>query len=219
MSIRRVIFVSDPLCSWCWGMADAVGTVRQRLAARIDFDLVVGGINTTATTPLVPALHARLVAGWQRVAAITGQRFSLRLPADATFVYNSLPACRAVVTARLLTGAPPFAYLHALQSAFFLDAQSVTRLDVQVALAVALGLDGPRFAQIYALESTAEALRHEIGAARGYGTNAVPAVLIETERGRRLCAGGFVDADMLTQLLEDWLAREPPVVNCHLSSN
>ena len=113
----------------------------------------------------------------------------------------------------LLSGELPFAYLHALQSAFFLDAMSITRLDVQTALAEQLGFAGGRFADVYRLESTATALRTEMAAARGHGTNALPSVLTETEDGRRLLAGGYVDADMFTQLLQDWLVRHPPVVN------
>ena len=213
MSMRRVLFVSDPLCSWCWAMADAVDEVRRRFAGRVEFDLMMGGINTAATLPLVPAMQPRFVELWRNVAAVTGQRFALRLPADDAFVYNSVPACRAVATARLLSGEPPFAYLHALQSAFFLDAMSITRLDVQTALAEQLGFAGGRFADVYRLESTATALRTEMAAARGHGTNALPSVLTETEDGRRLLAGGYVDADMLTQLLQDWLVRHPPVVN------
>ncbi|HCP50334.1 MAG TPA: disulfide bond formation protein DsbA, partial [Gammaproteobacteria bacterium] len=33
--MAAAIFVSDPMCSWCWGMAPAIDEVVERLGDRI----------------------------------------------------------------------------------------------------------------------------------------------------------------------------------------
>lgn len=44
-----ILIVTDPLCSWCWGMTSAVDTVTAELHTDIELDLVLGGINLDST--------------------------------------------------------------------------------------------------------------------------------------------------------------------------
>ena len=45
-------------------------------------------------------------------------------------------------------------------------------------------------------------MRFELDTSRSYGTNALPNVLYEETGKRELLTGGYVDADMLVQLIE-----------------
>lgn len=211
--MREVCFVTDPLCSWCWGMAKDVEEVRRRLRGRVQFDLAIGGINIDAVTPLAPEMAPRFRQIWARVAHVTGQRFGMSLPSDPSFVYNSLPMCRAVVAMRGLIGAPPFDFLHALQAAFFLEGRNTADATVQAALAAAGGVSVEAWQAALADPGLDSRVADELRAARGYGTAALPAVLVGTERGRSLLAGGYADAATLLEMIEGWLARNPPVVN------
>lgn len=57
------------------------------------------------------------------------------------------------------------------------------------------------------------AVNVEMDSCRRYGTQALPAVLVEMETGRGLFAGGYVSHDFLLRGLEDWLEQNPPVLN------
>ena len=71
-----ILIVTDPLCSWCWGMAPAVDAVRQELPAGIALDLVLGGINLDSTQ-VVGSYGRRLMHKlWKEVADTTGQTFA-----------------------------------------------------------------------------------------------------------------------------------------------
>ena len=213
MSLRKVWWVSDPLCSWCWGMAGEFERVRTGLAGRVQFDLLLGGINVQARTPLHAGLLPRFQDIWRRVEHVTGQSFAMRFPAENTFVYNSLPQCRAIAALRKRLGRAPFAYLHALQKAFFVEAQDTSSLWMLAELAACEGVTPEDF--LHALKDPAldAELALEMQIARGYGTSALPSVLVETEHGRSLLAGGYADAPTLQQLIEDWLNRHPVVIN------
>ena len=210
MSVRTVWFVTDPLCSWCWGMANAVAQVREELAGRVQFDMLLGGINVQAVTPLTDALLPRFQGIWARVAQVTGQDFCMRFPPGGTFVYNSMPICLAIAAVRELVGRPPFAFLHALQAAFFLHARDTSDIDELTALAVATeGVAPAEFRRACAAAGLPGRLAGEMQRARSFGTAALPAVLVEADDGCRLLAGGYADAPMLRQMIEDWLARQP----------
>ena len=96
----------------------------RTLAPRVDFDLLLGGINLGASRPLGDAAQSRFDRLWKEVFETTGQTFSHRLPPD--FVYNSTRPCIALHAFRSITGAPPFEFLHILQERFFVHGEDVT---------------------------------------------------------------------------------------------
>ncbi|MEE8042145.1 MAG: DsbA family protein [Pseudomonadales bacterium] len=213
MSVRRVIFVTDPLCSWCWGMAPEIARIRKTLAGRLDFDVALGGINVGNDSRLRESAIARFHALWEQVTAVTGQQFSMRLPVDPAFVYNSRPACLGVMAAREMNDVPPFDFLESMQRAFFVEARNVTSTRVMGEIAMECGIDEQAFLDALSSDAILRAVNAEMDSCRRYGTQALPAVLVETEMGRRLFAGGYVSHDFLLQGLEDWLEQNPPVVN------
>ena len=61
-----VLFVTDPLCSWCWGMLPQIEHVRAALADRARFDLLMAGLQIGGTAGLSEFEGARL-RGVERV--------------------------------------------------------------------------------------------------------------------------------------------------------
>lgn len=201
----KVLIVTDPLCSWCWGMAPAVEEAMQGLAADVEFDLLLGGINLHATRPVGDYGRGLLNHIWREVAATTGQQFGFALPHG--MVYNSLRPCLAVAGVRRALGRPPFGYLHRLQQQLFVESCDVTDPTLLAATADELGLPGEAVREALADAGLAAELRAEFERARSYGTHAMPSVVVELDGRRELLAGGYADAAMLESLVRDRLAR------------
>src|SRR5262249_28576074 len=140
----KVVFVTDPMCSWCWGMATDVERMRDEGAESFEFEILLGGINIGSTQPITDFARSRLASIWRTVIEVTGARFGAGLP-GGDFVYNSVGACVAVEAVRAVCSSPPFDYLLRLQQRFFVDGADVTDSTVQRAEAVALGVDGDAF--------------------------------------------------------------------------
>ena len=45
----KIIFVTDPMCSWCWGMADSIKETHEKYKDKIELDLMLGGTNAAST--------------------------------------------------------------------------------------------------------------------------------------------------------------------------
>ena len=205
MTARRVLLVSDPLCSWCWAFTPEFEGSMRALHGRVDFDLLLGGINLGASHPLGDAAQARFDRLWRQVTETTGQTFSHRLP--PAFVYNSTRACVALHAFRALTGAPPFTFLHVLQERFFAHGEDVTAPELLAEVANELGVARDRFATACADPLIEARTQQEFAESKRYGTNALPSVLVEDANGRRLFAGGWMSTAQLTADVEAWLAR------------
>ncbi len=196
----KVVFVTDPLCSWCWGMATDIDLVMERLAGRIDFDLLLGGINTDGTQPVGAYGRGRILSLWREVEATTGQPFGNKLPEQ--YVHNSVPCCVAVEAVRRATGAPPFAYLRDLQARFCLHGEDVTDKALLREAAVGHGVAAEVFDGLFDDRSVRESLAPQFARARSYGTQALPSVLVEEGGTTRLLAGGYASAEALLEMLE-----------------
>ena len=191
--------VTDPLCSWCWGMSRAVEDAQHQLRDEVRFDVLLGGINTHGTQNIGEFGRRHLMKIWQEVHATTGQPFGFRLP--DVLIYNSTMPCVAVEAVRTLIGAPPFGYLHRLQALFFVEGVNINDREVLIQVAGEFGVEAREFEPLLDSERTQALVQFQFETSRAFGTNALPSLLWEEEGGERtLFAGGYVDADMLTEL-------------------
>lgn len=200
--MQRVVVVTDPMCSWCWGMAAEVELARQKLADAVTFDLMLGGINTHGTQPIGDYGRRYLMKLWREVEATTGQPFGYRLPDE--YVHNSTRTCLAVQSIRNLRGDVPFDYLHRLQYLFFVEGRDITQAELLGELAVEAGVDRQAFDQTMMAEATLEQIRFQFDSAGQFGTQALPSLLIERGDAQlALLAGGYVDAAMIETLVTE----------------
>lgn len=204
----KALVVTDPMCSWCWGMANAVEEAAHELVDEIEFDLLLGGINTHATQPIGDYGRRLLMKIWREVAEVTGQNFGFRLPEE--FVYNSQLPCVALEAIRRRTGLAPFGFLHRLQQGLFAGAENINDPLLLDAIAVEFGWRPGELQQELTDETLHGAVREQFVVSRSYGTNALPAVLVEEAGQRRLLLGGYADSAMLIELLRAANGQQQP---------
>ncbi len=195
--MKRVVLVSDPMCSWCWGMARDFEGARAALEESFEFDLMLGGINTHGTQPIGDYGRRYLMKLWQEVEATTGQAFGFALP--EAYVHNSVLPCLLLEAWREDHAAPPFALLHELQQRFFVHGESISDLELLSGIAESYAVSD--FAARVGDPGLTERVRFQFENAGAFGTNAMPSLLIDDERGLSLLAGGYVDAEMMQSLL------------------
>lgn len=196
----KIIVVTDPMCSWCWGMAAQTDEMRRRLGDRVRFELMLAGVNTHGSQPIGEYGERHLYHIWREVEATTGAAFAYALPKGC--VYNSTLPVMALRARMRATGCDGFDDLHRLQQDFFLH-----RINVNDQAYLERALCDAQFPVQALREALVDAslqalVRFEFENARSYGTNALPNLLLEQGAQRRLLAGGYLDCDMLEQLLE-----------------
>ena len=186
-------------------MADAIETVRGKLADQVDFDLVLGGINTDSTQP-VGSYGRRLMRRlWQEVAATTQQPLA-ELPVEA-YVHNSVPVCLVLERLRIVKGAPPFEALNELQRRFFTQGENTTAAEFLLAFLRQEGIDLPSLEVWSKDPALQERLRFQFNMARSFGTEAMTSVLLRRGSDTRLIAGGYLDSSMLESLIVEATKR------------
>ena len=191
----KVLFVTDPLCSWCWGTLPELLKTQQSLKHWVSFDLIMGGLQIGTPEGLLGYDVKRLNRLWTEVAETTGQTFSGKIPKD--FIYHSEMSCRAVELARELNdGLPPFEFFHQLQAAFYLEGKDINDPEV---LSTLLKIPTDQVARKLASETLIQKTRQNFDYAKSLSANALPHFLIDTGAGYQLLCGGYVTEEFLVK--------------------
>jgi putative protein-disulfide isomerase len=128
--VTHLIYVFDPMCSWCYGFGPELsGLLTVLPQARLD--IVVGGLRPFNTQVMDGKLKDTLLSHWAHVAEASGLPFNQNSLAREDFVYDTEPACRALVAVRRLlpdlSSTQSLAVCHAVQAAFYAQALDVTQ--------------------------------------------------------------------------------------------
>ena len=203
----RLLYVMDPMCSWCWGFAPvAAALIAQARQAGVDTRLVVGGLRT-GSSALDASTRRYILEHWQAVNDATGQPFQFDGSMPDGFVYDTEPACRALVTARSLDGEKLWDLLARIQQAFYQQAEDVTRAQTLVNLAEQAGYDRTAFSAAFTSHEQRSATAADFTWAQDLGIAGFPTLLAERNGQLALLTNGYQPLESLEPLLGRWLER------------
>jgi putative protein-disulfide isomerase len=196
-----LIYVGDPMCSWCYGFAPQLDGLLDRFRDRIGCEVLVGGLRPYTASVMDESMKATLHHHWNEVEKRSGQPFRFELLARNDFVYDTEPASRAVTAARTLDAGLALPLFAALQAAFYRDNRDVTQAATLADIASELGLDRNTFLERWSSDEVKCATRVEFLAAREFGVSGFPSLLLK--RGDRLdvLCRGYAEAGPLAATL------------------
>lgn len=207
MAATRLLYVMDPMCSWCWGFAPVLGAlVEQAATLGVGVELRVGGLRREQAS-LTPAQRVRILGYWQAVNAASGQLFDFKRGLPPGFVYDTEPACRALVTARRLDERRVWALLQAIQQAFYQQGEDLTQARVLLALAEQVGFSRRAFAEHFDSPALHQATEADFAWVRDLGISGFPTLLGAGASGYALLTNGYQPLEQLQPLLQRWLAH------------
>ncbi|MDH1560244.1 DsbA family protein [Pseudomonas chengduensis] len=203
----RLLYVMDPMCSWCWGFAPVVEALaEQAAAAGVPLQVVVGGLRRDQVA-IDAAARVRYLGYWQAVNASTGQLFDFERGLPEGLVYDTEPACRALVTARQLDAASAWTLLKLVQQAFYTEGADVTQASVLVQLAEQAGIPRIEFAEAFDSQAMQEATAADFTWVQDLGIAGFPTLLAERDDQLALLTNGYQPLAVLAPLLGRWLER------------
>jgi len=196
--LSSLIYVGDPMCSWCWGFAPEI----ESLARELPTELVVGGLRPgPMAQPLDDRMAATLEHHWDEIAERTGQPF------DATFlerrdgwVYDTEPAAIAVAQMRETKEQHTLDYFTDVQMAFYGRGEDITDFDVLAGLAERYDIDREAFASDLATDEAKKRAWKDFSRARNWGISGFPTLVGDLGDGRlALLARGWTRADTIRE--------------------
>jgi putative protein-disulfide isomerase len=195
-------YFADPLCSWCYGFGPELAKLTAA-QPQLKLSLVMGGLRPFNKERMSPAFRAMLREHWQHVSTASGLPFSQAILDRDDFVYDTEPACRAVVTARQLFPAQAPAMLRSIQSAFYRDGRDATQSAVLADIAAENGYDRATFLASMESDAMRSATRADFAATQSLGVSGFPTVAASRGEELYLVTSGYVTHDVLEYRLAE----------------
>lgn len=196
-----LIYVTNPMCAWCYGFTTVVRRLRALWHGRLNVQVLLGDLNAYASEPLQQPEKERLAVSWHRVQERTFLPFDYRFFRQENFVYNTEPACRAILCVRLLRPVLTLEVLRAMHSAFYVDGLDLTKTEVLARIVGMFGISENLFLTLFESEEIMQQLEEEFGYVDDIGAKSFPSVFLVTEHGAEQLCQGFCELHELEQHL------------------
>jgi putative protein-disulfide isomerase len=209
---RELLYVADPMCSWCWGFAPVIRSIVGHIDGRAAITPIMGGLRPLTRTPMDDDMKTQIKHHWESVETRSGQPFDMSFFDRSEFIYDTEPACRAVGIVRRLVPAKTLNYLEAVQRGFYNENQDVTDGDVLRRMAEALDIDGDTFGYQFDDVASAYETAGDFQVARQLGVTGYPTVITKSVNDYALLSAGYQPFESLVVALDEWLSDHKSVV-------
>ncbi|HAB78354.1 MAG TPA: DsbA family protein [Gammaproteobacteria bacterium] len=141
-----LIYVYDPMCSWCYGFRPTWKALKSQLPEGLPVVSLLGGLADDSDVSMPEDMVKYLRRTWSQIESTCGVTFNHAYwdqtppPPRTTFI-----SCRAVIAAERLAGRGE-AFAERIQDAYYTEAQNVWDFNTLCDLAEAFGFQRSSFA-------------------------------------------------------------------------
>jgi len=199
-----LIYVHDPMCSWCWGFEPTRQKIFEAVAGRMQIRRMLGGLAPDSEVPMPAAMRSMLQQTWQRIEQmIPGTEFNFEFWQKCSPRRSTYPANRAVIAAREQGDEFDSRMTARIQRAYYLEAKNPSDESTLIELATDIGLDADLFATSLIAESTQHKLITEIQATREMGIDSFPSMVVQKADGLRHIGLNYTQPEVMIREIED----------------
>ena len=200
----ELIYVGDPMCSWCWGFDPVLAALDRRYS--FPLRVIVGGLRPGPNgEALDDRMRGFLLHHWEEVAARSGQPFDRHQLDREDWVYDTELPARAVASMRDAAPHETLRFFSRLQRAFYAEVIDITDPAVYPELVEDFDVDAGKFTDRLGDEASKRAAWTDFSEARRYGISGFPSLLVRDREDVAIVTRGYMAYDALEPPLTAWL--------------
>jgi putative protein-disulfide isomerase len=204
---RHFLYVADPMCSWCYGFFPVVETLARAFEGRLPVKVLTGGLRPFNTQVVRDKDKEFYRNAWGKVGAATGRPFNTAFFQREGFIYDTEPACRAIVTGRALDGSKSLDLAGRISSAFYADNRDVTNAETLADIGAEAGYDRAGFLEVLTSDDARAATVEDFKTAKQMGIEGFPCLLSGDASGYALVTHGYRPIDGMVEAVEGWITK------------
>ena len=198
-SLNEIIYVGDPMCSWCWGISPVLNELKAKYEGIYKFKVVVGGLRPGGGDAWTPEFKTFLKHHWEEVNERSGQPFSYSLFDKASFNYDTEPSCRAILCYRALSPLHELIFFEAIQHKFYVENEDPNEVQFYKSICEAHNLNYTEFEKLFLSQEMKQATHKEFLLNRSWGVNAYPTILFKSNERMDVLSRGYTNLNNLVE--------------------
>ena len=204
--MKRLIYIADPMCSWCYGFIPELHQLMEHYKTRLRFSLIMGGLRPGGNTPWNQEMKDFLRHHWEEIEMKTKQPFNFGLLEKPEFNYDTEPPCRAVVTVRDIMPEKTFRFFKAIQHDFYFSNNDPNELNFYLPICDSLDIPKKEFTEKFISEKYKKKTLKDFAHSRQLGIQGFPSLVLWTGGSIRLVTHGFAEFEKMKETIEELLA-------------
>jgi putative protein-disulfide isomerase len=211
----ELIYVGDPMCSWCWGFSPVLDGLQQNLG--LPLRVMLGGLSTgDAVEEVDDRLAGMLAHHWHQVHEASGQPFDHRILERRGWRYDTELPCRAVVAMRELAPERTKEFFDRLHRAFYAEGIDITVAAPYPELVGSVVPDVDAFMASLGSELTNQRTLEDFVTSRQLGIGGYPTLLLRRGTELAMATKGWASLDVLEPAIRNWLNTQVEGAACEL---
>ncbi|SMD32409.1 putative protein-disulfide isomerase [Reichenbachiella faecimaris] len=202
----QLIYVGDPMCSWCWGITNHLEKIKEEYVNQFDFELILGGLRPGGGEEWTEDFRAMIRQHWEHVQTASGQPFDYSFFDREQFNYDTEPSARAVRVVRDMDASKEWFFYKRLQQAFYAENKDVHDLNTYKALCEELGLNYTTFESLFLSQGYKQLVYQDFAKAQQMGVRGFPAVVLKKGEEYLAVSMGYSDYDKMKSTIESILS-------------
>lgn len=179
---KTLIYVHDPMCSWCWGFEPVRKKLFDALDTSVNIKRFVGGLAPDSSDPMPLQMQTMLQNTWRKIEqTIPGTTFNYNFWEQCQPRRSTYPSNRAVLAAKLQKPEYDEIMTHRIQQAYYVEAKNPSDDSVLIELARDIGLDAEKFTLDLNSEKVQNMLQQELMYTRNLGLNSFPSLAFQVK--------------------------------------
>lgn len=203
--MKKLIYVGDPMCSWCYGFAPVISHICENYSDQLDMTLMLGGLYTGGQTYQDDKRIAFLQKTWKQISELSGQPFDFTMLDKKDWLYDTELSCRAVVAVRRISQDKTFRYFHEVQTNFYAKGWDSQSEETFSKAAESIDIDADEFLDELRKPDCIEETRQDFKLTRQMGVSGYPTVLLNDENGWAMLTTGYQQLSLVDSRLKSWL--------------
>ena len=208
---KEIIYVGDPMCSWCWGFSPVLQKIVGKYGETAPMRLVVGGLHAFDTDPMNDEYKARIKHHWEQVAEATGQPFNYAFFDRSGFVLDTEPACRASVVVRNMKPDALLSFYERIHKGYYVEDTDTTKLETFVEYADKEGIDKNAFVEAFESDEAKQETINDFTWCQQSGVTGFPTVVLREDDTLAALSVGYQPFESLEPILDAWVSGEMSV--------
>jgi putative protein-disulfide isomerase len=205
---KEIIYVGDPMCSWCWGFSPVLKQIQQDYSKDAPLRLIVGGLHAFDTDPMNDQYKATIKHHWEQVTEASGQPFNYAFFEREGFVLDTEPACRATVVVRNMNPDVLLPFYERIHKGYYVEDTDTTKLETFLDYAEKEGLDGSAFATAFESEATKQETMDDFAWCQKTGVTGFPTVVLREDTTMAALTVGYQPFDTIKPVLDAWVSGD-----------
>jgi len=193
----KLIYVGDPMCSWCYGIAPELEELKKDFDAQLEFELVLGGLRPY-NKQTMHDLKEFLTQHWKEVHTRSGQEFNYAVLNSTRITYDTEPPCRASMIVRDIDSKKVFSFFHATQNAFYRENKNMHEVESYFEILEDLGIEKDAFIRAFNSNEAKEKIKQDFKRAAMLEVNSFPTILLEHKGEFSIIAKGYASKEKMT---------------------